>query len=213
MEDYTQHQYIFSNIEQIILDNKEPYLCEGSVWCLGGGSVDKCDAFEHKRHNLFKLAKTAKNIIEIGFNAGHSTAIMLLANPDSKITIFDLGEHPYTRPALEYLKRVFPGRIIGAYFGDSTQTLTQFVNQTSQKFDLLHIDGGHERHILQSDFDNCEKIADKDHYVVVDDDDWHVIGTFNRLMVTEGRLKGPFTDGFATGKGKMCHFIGKYSNI
>ena len=64
-----------------------------------------------KQVNMFRIGRTAKNIIEIGFNAGHSALVFLIANPDSKLTIYDIGWHPYTRACYYYLDSVFPGRI------------------------------------------------------------------------------------------------------
>ena len=54
-----------------------------------------------KQMNLYKSAMEAKNILEIGFNAGHSCLLFLLANPESKITIFDICEHKYAKPCFE----------------------------------------------------------------------------------------------------------------
>lgn len=207
---------VFERLHQIILENREPYIAEGSIWFLGGGDISKTHHFEHKRRNLFQLAARAKDIMEVGFNAGHSTAIMLLANPNSKITVFDLGEHPYTVPALEYLGEVFPGRIRAAYLGDSRETLPRFVkDEPEARFDLLHIDGGHTEEVLSSDFEWCSRIAKPGmHRVVIDDDDYPVIHKFNRRMVAEGRLRGPFVEGLhgveGAGDARMYHFVGEY---
>lgn len=202
---------LFDKLQEIILAHKEPYIAEGSIWFVGGGDITKSSAFENKRRNIFNLASGAQNIMEVGFNAGHSTAIMLLASPDSKVTIFDLGEHPYTVPALEYLGQVFPGRIQAAYLGDSRHTLPYFVENVVEKecfggFDLLHIDGGHTEDILASDFAWCRRMAAVDHTVVIDDDDWPVIHKFNRRMVAEERLIGPLIE-------EGGHFVGTYKSL
>lgn len=66
------------------------------------------DDFYSKRFNFWKLAERRNHIMEIGFNAGHSSLIMLLANRDALLTIFDLENHPYTRPCFELLQNFFP---------------------------------------------------------------------------------------------------------
>ena len=204
---------VFDRLNEIMLQNHGGMPVEGCVWFEGGSNVSKTPRFEHKRRNLFKLAASAREILEIGFNAGHSAALMLLANPHSHITIFDLAEHPYTIPCLEYLIEEFPGRIRKAILGDSRVTLPKFVRSADgQKFDVIHIDGGHAENVLSSDFEWCSQLADhaRGHKVVVDDDDYPVIHAFNRKMMAEGRVRGPLEDGFASYQGKMFHFIGEY---
>lgn len=214
---------VFAELDRIIRENPEPYMCEGSVWCLGGGSMAKTDVFEHKRRNLFKLASGASRILEIGFNAGHSAALMLLASPHSKLTLFDIGEHRYTRPALECLMRTFPGRVEAMYFGDSRCMLPAFVTSRAvappaaspPPFDLVHIDGGHTEDVLASDFECCARLVAPVHTVVIDDVDDRAcppVAQFVRRMVAEQRLQGPRVDGFwAPDGGEMLHFIGEYS--
>ena len=45
--------------------------------------------------------------MEIGFNAGHSSFLYLISNPNSKITVFDLCEHKYTLPVSNICKVFF----------------------------------------------------------------------------------------------------------
>lgn len=204
--------FIFKSLENIIHRYPEPYGCEGSVWCGGGGSIEKNEDFEHKRKNLFKLAMNATSILEIGFNVGHSTAIMLLANPYSTICVFDLGEHPYTIPAFNYLKSVFGRRLRYICLGDSTVTLPQFINQNPfLRFDLLHIDGGHTEDVLTSDFENCNKLASRNHVLVIDDDKMPVIHDFNRSMIKKNRIRVYDAQTLYTLQdGEMDHFVCKY---
>lgn len=112
-----------------------------------------------KQMNIFSLGRAARHILEIGFNAGHSTLLFLLANPASSVVCFDLCEHAYTRPCFEFLADHFPGRI-ELYAGNSLKTVPLFVTQNPDRvFDLVHIDGGHEPAIADGDFWNCYGIA------------------------------------------------------
>jgi hypothetical protein len=104
--------------------------------------------------------------MEIGFNAGHSTLLFLISNPCSKIQLFDLGEHSYSRPCFDLLNREFPNRL-NIVWGDSTQTLKQFA--TCVKYDFIHIDGGHSLNVAESDFYACKRFADEDTTVIIDD--------------------------------------------
>lgn len=120
---------------------------------------NKIDKLIYKQMNHFSLGKNAKNIMEIGFNAGHSSLLYLLSNPDSIITIFDLCEHKYTLPCFKYLQSVFPNRL-QIYPGDSTETVPQYYNvNPDTKFDLIHIDGAHVGDTPNKDFYNSLKLA------------------------------------------------------
>lgn len=113
----------------------------------------------YKQLNHFSLGQVSNDIMEIGFNAGHSSLLYLLANPNSKLTIFDICEHKYTMPCFNYLQSLFPNRLT-IYPGDSTKTIPQFFkDNTNRKFDLIHIDGAHFGDIPNKDFYNSLKLA------------------------------------------------------
>ena len=113
----------------------------------------------YKQLNHFSLGLNATNIMEIGFNAGHSSLLYLLANPNSKLTIFDICEHKYTLPCFKYLQSVFPNRL-EIFPGDSTKTVPEFsINNPNTKFDLIHIDGAHFGSIPNKDFYNSLTLA------------------------------------------------------
>merc|ERR1719456_1985986 len=65
-----------------------------------------------------------KTICETGFNGGYSS-LRWLTHSQAKVYTFDIGQHPYSKPAEQWLQSVFPGRI-EATWGDSTQTLPAF---------------------------------------------------------------------------------------
>lgn len=112
-----------------------------------------------KQMNHFILGKNHFNIAEIGFNAGHSSLLYLLSNSESKLTIFDICEHRYTIPCFEYLQKKFPNRL-KMFVGNSTDTIPDFQrNNPEVRFDLIHIDGCHEKSVANEDFLNCKKMA------------------------------------------------------
>ena len=81
-------------INKIVKESKEPL--EGN--CLYQNQSNFIlheDNKEKLRMNLFNLAKEKNNIIEVGFNAGHSAAIYFLANPKVKLLVFDILYHSY----------------------------------------------------------------------------------------------------------------------
>jgi hypothetical protein len=117
--------------------------------------------------NLSKLPDI--NIMEIGFNAGHSAEIFLQNNPSAKLTSFDLGVHAYCQVAKEYMDLTYPNRHT-LILGDSTITLPKYIDENPNRiFDLIFIDGGHDYMIADSDLKNCRKMANKETIVIMDD--------------------------------------------
>jgi hypothetical protein len=66
--------------------------------------------FENKRKNLAELSTRVNSIIEIGFNAGHSAALMLTANPNLQLTSVDIGHHSYVTTCSSIIQSYFPNR-------------------------------------------------------------------------------------------------------
>jgi predicted O-methyltransferase YrrM len=109
------------------------------------------------------------NIMEIGFNAGHSAEIFLKNNESLTLTSFDLGQHPYVLTAKEYIDATYPNRH-KLILGDSTVTIPSYLESNKDtKFDFIFIDGGHDYGIAKSDMVNCFHLAHKDTIVAIDD--------------------------------------------
>jgi len=132
-------------------------------------TTEYTDRFENKTKNISNLVlnKNIKKVMEIGFNSGFSTLLMLISNPNIKITCFDLGEHKYTIPCYNKIKETFGDRI-NLIIGDSTQTL-QYTNDIYQ---LIHIDGGHETRVAESDIINSYRLSTQGTILIMDDYDF-----------------------------------------
>jgi len=154
--------YIDQNLMPIINQIGEPL--EGNIFT-EHQSINYTYVFFNKVMNISSLLlnKQIKNVMEIGFNSGFSTLLMLLSNSNVKITCFDLGEHKYTLPCYEKLKETFGNRL-NLIIGDNTQTL-QTVND---KYDLIHIDGGHSTEVAESDIINSARLSKKGTIIIMD---------------------------------------------
>ena len=108
-------------------------------------NIMPADNLKEKRRNLIRLIEGRSNVLEIGFNAGHSVLIMLLANRYTKVTVIDTCQHAYTEACFSYLDRCFPGRL-KMIKGDSTKVIHRL---NGEKFDLIHYDGGKEKTISE----------------------------------------------------------------
>jgi len=118
------------------------------------------------RENLYILCKKSKNILEVGFNAGHSVLLYLYANPNISIRTFDICSHSYTELCANYIQHM-SGVDMVLFKGDSQVTLPEY--NENMLFDLIHIDGGHGVDIAKADLINCKKFSDKNTLLIFDD--------------------------------------------
>ena len=129
-----------------------------------------CQEVPDQVRDLIRISKGSNiNIMEIGFNAGHSAEIFLHFNRTLSLTSFDLGCHDYTTLAKEYIDSAYPNRH-SLILGDSTLTIPKYIDANRNKtFDIIFIDGGHDYTIANADLENCRGLANKDTIVIMDD--------------------------------------------
>jgi predicted O-methyltransferase YrrM len=157
--------YIDTYLLPIINNSGE--LLEGNIFMLHH-TTNYTDIFLNKTKNISNMVlnKNIQKVMEIGFNSGFSTLLMLLTNPKIYITCFDLGEHKYTMPCFIKLKETFGDRI-NIIIGDSTETL----KNVNDIYDVIHIDGGHSTEIANSDIINTYRLSKQGTIIIMDDYD------------------------------------------
>ena len=142
------------------LNNKGFYSFEGNI-----------QELSEQIEDLVKLtSRPVINVMEIGFNAGHSAEIFLKNNKDLFLTSFDLGAHNYITTAKEYIDLTYPNRH-KLILGDSRITIPSYRESQDNitKFDVIFIDGGHDYEIAKKDMENCFYLSHKDTIVIMDD--------------------------------------------
>lgn len=145
-----------------------------------------------KQLNLFWCGKQAvENICEIGFNAGHSTMLMLLgrSNTPLNFTIFDIGHHSYTKPSFDYIKSKFSHVNFEYVEGDSTIIMPEWINNNPEliyKYDVVHVDGGHSEHCISNDMKNTDLLVKKNGIVIIDDTNCGTINKYVDLYISNG---------------------------
>jgi predicted O-methyltransferase YrrM len=194
-----------------IMDKLNEYFRKSKSWiCEGHIGRNK-----NQIQKLTELCKEHKfkTILEIGFNAGHSTALML-ENTDAEIVSVDIGGHPYTFEGKDVIDEVFPNRHL-LIIGNSMDVLAKD-EIPDLKYDLIYIDGGHSYKCAKSDLVNCKKYASPDTMVIIDDIvyDPEYIKPWNKQVVKVWNEKKDAkfvkeTDYFYFGKGQGFA-IGKY---
>ena len=126
--------------------------------------------FRNKRINLFLASLGKSHFVEIGFNAGHSTLLILASNPTIRVSAIDICINPYTQACAKWMTAAFPGRF-DFYQGDSQEAFPQ----NAEKFldgDLFHVDGGHSYEVARSDIENVAKLENPDNvsrHLIIDD--------------------------------------------
>jgi len=113
-----------------------------------------------------QLVRGKKNIMEIGFNAGHSSEVFLTGG--ATVTSFDFAEQKHCFLAKKYLDAKFPGAHT-LIIGDSLKTVPQYAMANKTTFDVIFIDGAHDYPSALSDLENCAALASEDTLLIMDD--------------------------------------------
>lgn len=158
---------------------------EGNIFMLHH-TTEYTDVYLNKAKNISNIVlnKHIKKVMEIGFNSGFSALLLLISNPQLVLTCFDLGEHQYTLPCYEKIKETF-GERINIIIGDSTKTLLNY----NDKFDLIHIDGGHSTEVANSDIINSYKLSKPKTILIMDDYDFNNLNELWNKYIKKYGLK------------------------
>jgi len=196
--DFIKSDYESKNNEkQIYLDDLKNIILKSNA-CLEGNcfyhhtTLNEFPELYSKQLNLFWCGKQAvENICEIGFNAGHSTMLMLLGrnNTPLNFTIFDIGHHPYTKPSFDYIKSKFSNVNFEYVEGDSTIIMPEWMNNHKDllsKYDVVHVDGGHSNHCISNDMKNTDLLVKKNGIVIIDDTNSDIINKYVNLYISNG---------------------------
>ncbi len=193
----TKLEYFINEIEKIIIKSDEKL--EGNCF-YEHQTLNKIDCFYNKQFNLFYLGSllNINNICEIGFNAGHSCILLLLGRKsEAKLnyTIFDLNEHRYTIPCIEFISSISYNVDYTFITGDSIETMPDYINKninSKGSFDLIHIDGGHADINIQNDFKNADILVKEDGIIIIDDTDDSNINNYVDKYINSGLYREIF---------------------
>lgn len=181
---------ILNNLFIIIINSREQL--EGCCF-YNHNTYKRNYALLPKQLNLFWCGKQAKTkICEIGFNAGHSAMLMLLGCKKIPIefTIFDIGEHRYTQPCLNYITSQFTHVNFQYNKGDSTITIPKWVNNNSQHigtYDVIHVDGGHSEYCISNDMLNANTLIKVGGIIIIDDTNNQTINKYVDLYLSSSK--------------------------
>jgi len=158
-------EYIDKYLLPIIINSGEKL--EGNIF-MTHRTTNYTNKFINKIKNIEILSsnKNVKKVLEIGFNSGFSSLLMLFSNPNITLTCLDKARHSYTIPCFNMIKKTFGDRI-KLIVGDSTKT----IHNIDETFDLIHIDGGHSVRVAKSDIEQSLRLSKRDTIIIMDDYD------------------------------------------
>lgn len=169
-----------------------------------GNILSAPDKFDSKIYNIYYCAKSCNKhmkALEIGFNAGFSTILMLLANPNLHVYAVDICEHSYVQWCADYVQKLFPNRFTFLR-GDSKDVVPRLDHH---QFDLIHIDGDHSLEGAVADIHNTLRISSVGHTVIIlDDTDIVHIRELWQHAITQG-----YIDNLALPSPTPYHVVGR----
>ena len=188
-EKYPEMLIYLEDLKQIILEHIHETEFEGNSF-YHHQSIREYPELYNKQLNLFWCGKqTPTRICEIGFNAGHSAMLLLLASSATTFTIFDIGHHRYTQPCLNYIEHIFPQVAFEYIVGDSTLTMPTQMEGRQETYDLVHVDGGHSEFCATSDMKYADILLKPGGIMVVDDTDAPQINGLVNLYLASGKYE------------------------
>ncbi len=146
--------YISKNPISKYLKSKNISLKQGSI----------CEFEEKENFILDSINKNIKNVLEIGFLAGHSANLFLKLNKDIKVTSIDQLHLQSVRPGLEWININYPNRHTFIK-GESSDILSKDV--VKDKFDCILIDGSFKFDDVHQDIILCKKYSHKNTILIV----------------------------------------------
>lgn len=109
------------------------------------------------------------NIMDIGFNSGHTAVALLSANKKVNVTSFDLGHNNYKFISKKFIDTTFPRRH-KLIIGDSVKTIPEYHKKNMKhKFDLIIIDRTRDFEYTINDITNCKQMVHKKTIIIIVD--------------------------------------------
>jgi len=172
--------YIENNLLPIVKDCGNTM--EGNIYSRNY-EFDRSDLLNQKQENFVKVITEnleKKKILEIGFNAGYSSLLMLMSNPDIEMLCVDINDHKYTKPCYEKIKEDFDNITL---ITESSLVALPNLIEYHNIYDIIHVDGGHNQDIVQKDVDNSLKLCESGSLLIVDDTNMaHINKICNNLV-------------------------------
>ena len=149
-------------------------------YLFNGATYEYCEGMFNKQLLLYNLAKKSDSVLEIGTYMSHSLLIMLMSNPNIKITCIDIDD-TYTFPTTELLKKRLNADI--TFIKGSSLDVLPTLTDT---YDLFHIDGHHDDYHVLKEFEYCKKLTNKNPMSLLVDDSMTTPNVYHYISQQSG---------------------------
>jgi len=141
-----------------------------------------------KQENIISFIESfkPKNILEIGFNAGFSTLLMKIIDPEINMTCIDINIHSYVIPCYDQICKDYKN--IKLILQNSTIALPELI-EMKLKFDVIHIDGDHNVKQVEQDLNFCLSLCSSKSVIIIDDTNLKNINELCEKYINEKILK------------------------
>ena len=141
-----------------------------------------------KQENIISFIESfkPKNILEIGFNAGFSTLLMKIIDPEINMTCIDINIHSYVIPCYDQICKDYKN--IKLILQNSTIALPELI-EMKLKFDVIHIDGDHNVKQAEQDLNFCLSLCSSKSVIIIDDTNLKNINELCEKYINEKILK------------------------
>lgn len=185
---YSEYLNDLQKLNQIVLEQQE--VLEGNIFYRHGEKKISANNFDSeylpKRRTYALVAQMFSDVLEIGFNAGHSALLLLTANPQMKLVCIDICAHRYTIPCFDYLKQKFGERI--ELIDASSLYAFSLLARQNRNFGLYIIDGGHDEQIAETDLYNVIQYGHKGSVICFDDSNVPSLRLILNMHMLTGRI-------------------------
>jgi len=157
LENFHHFEAIYAVLEGKWIDGWGSYLFNGQQYKYQRETLKKQEA-------LFRVGSTAVEVLEVGVYVGHSLLILLISNPDLRITCIDIDSR-YSPKVVDYLNRHFNNRVT-LIIGDAVAVMKTLPRN---HYDLIHIDADHTIDAVTAQFNVACVLGKPDTAFVFDD--------------------------------------------
>jgi predicted O-methyltransferase YrrM len=142
----------------------------------------------YKQINIINLIESLKpkKILEIGFNAGFSTLLMKIIDPEINMTCIDINSHSYVIPCYKQICKDYKN--IKLILKNSTIALPELI-EMKLKFDVIHVDGDHNVKQAEKDLSFCLSLCNSKSVIIIDDTNLKDINDLCEKYIDEKVLK------------------------
>jgi cephalosporin hydroxylase len=155
-------------------------LVEDSKFLTEGWSYDEGHVYPDATscriiHTILKMTRS-RNVLEIGFNYGHSAFTFLNVDKNVKYHSVDIGHHEYTLVNANKLEEMYPDRFVFSHM--SSHDLEP---RTLDLYDMVFVDGDHSIEGMSKDLNLCNE--SRVEYILFDD--------YVRSLSMDDRVESP----------------------